>query len=203
MSLLPQPEKTEQASLRSSLNKSLNARSVQPSSRTERRRSSEPAILMRNYASSEKVRREEDLQGKPFVGRSRQLLTDMIEKGWGSSATRSSSATSCDADRRRIEIPKSKKQTTADLSSTRPSASSNQSSSAVWAPSPRQICSKRTSLSESYGGIVHDYNGVKVVCTYHPAYLLRNPSAKNRPGTISNCSCGKWAANPRKITSIN
>ena len=27
-------------------------------------------------------------------------------------------------------------------------------------------------------GKVHDYHGIKVVCTYHPAYLLRNPSAK-------------------------
>ena len=27
-------------------------------------------------------------------------------------------------------------------------------------------------------GRVHDYRGIKVVCTYHPAYLLRTPSAK-------------------------
>jgi DNA polymerase len=27
-------------------------------------------------------------------------------------------------------------------------------------------------------GRVHSYQGVNVVCTYHPAYLLRNPSAK-------------------------
>jgi len=27
-------------------------------------------------------------------------------------------------------------------------------------------------------GKVHDYRGIKVVCTYHPAYLLSNPSAK-------------------------
>ena len=27
-------------------------------------------------------------------------------------------------------------------------------------------------------GRLHDYRGIKVVCTYHPAYLLRNPSAK-------------------------
>ena len=27
-------------------------------------------------------------------------------------------------------------------------------------------------------GRVHDWNGIKVVCTYHPAYLLRNPNAK-------------------------
>jgi DNA polymerase len=27
-------------------------------------------------------------------------------------------------------------------------------------------------------GKVHDYQGIQVVCTYHPAYLLRNPAAK-------------------------
>lgn len=27
-------------------------------------------------------------------------------------------------------------------------------------------------------GKIHDYQGIKVVCTYHPAYLLRTPSAK-------------------------
>ena len=27
-------------------------------------------------------------------------------------------------------------------------------------------------------GRVLEYHGAKVVCTYHPAYLLRNPSAK-------------------------
>jgi DNA polymerase len=29
-------------------------------------------------------------------------------------------------------------------------------------------------------GKVLDYRGIKVVCTYHPAYLLRNPSAKGQ-----------------------
>jgi uracil-DNA glycosylase len=27
-------------------------------------------------------------------------------------------------------------------------------------------------------GRVHDLHGIKVICTYHPAYLLRNPAAK-------------------------
>jgi DNA polymerase len=27
-------------------------------------------------------------------------------------------------------------------------------------------------------GKVHDYRGIKVVCTYHPAFLLRSPSFK-------------------------
>jgi len=37
------------------------------------------------------------------------------------------------------------------------------------------------STTETIGrlrGKIHDYRGIKVVCTYHPAYLLRNPSAK-------------------------
>jgi DNA polymerase len=29
-------------------------------------------------------------------------------------------------------------------------------------------------------GKVHNYRGTQVVCTYHPAYLLRNPSAKSQ-----------------------
>jgi len=29
-------------------------------------------------------------------------------------------------------------------------------------------------------GKVHDYRDIRVVCTYHPAYLLRNPSAKKQ-----------------------
>ena len=27
-------------------------------------------------------------------------------------------------------------------------------------------------------GTIHHYQGIQVVCTYHPAYLLRNPAAK-------------------------
>lgn len=29
-------------------------------------------------------------------------------------------------------------------------------------------------------GQLHDYHGIKVLCTYHPAYLLRTPSAKRK-----------------------
>jgi DNA polymerase len=25
-----------------------------------------------------------------------------------------------------------------------------------------------------------DFNGMKVICTYHPAYVLRNPAAKRQ-----------------------
>jgi DNA polymerase len=29
-------------------------------------------------------------------------------------------------------------------------------------------------------GRLHDFNGIKVLCTYHPAYVLRNPAAKRQ-----------------------
>ena len=29
-------------------------------------------------------------------------------------------------------------------------------------------------------GNFHDYHGIKVICTYHPAYVLRNPPAKRQ-----------------------
>jgi len=29
-------------------------------------------------------------------------------------------------------------------------------------------------------GRFHDYHGFRVLCTYHPAYLLRNPAAKRQ-----------------------
>ncbi len=37
----------------------------------------------------------------------------------------------------------------------------------------------RTTLSlRRLRGRFHDYNGIRVIATYHPAYLLRNPKAK-------------------------
>ena len=32
----------------------------------------------------------------------------------------------------------------------------------------------------SMRGRFHEYRGIRVVCTYHPAYLLRNPPAKKQ-----------------------
>lgn len=41
----------------------------------------------------------------------------------------------------------------------------------------QNLLSTRTTIGRLRGQ-VHEYRGIKVVCTYHPAYLLRNPSAK-------------------------
>ena len=53
---------------------------------------------------------------------------------------------------------------------------------------PRYICclgavaaQNLLGVTETIGrlrGKLHDYQGIQVLCTYHPAYLLRNPAAK-------------------------
>src|SRR6187401_1738910 len=121
---------------------------------------------------------DEDEQGLAFVGRAGQLLTDIIEKGMKMS-------------RADVYI--------ANILMCRPPGNRN--------PEPDEILSCQPFLEkkielirprvlvglgrfpsqwllkseEPIGrlrGRVGDYNGIKVVPTFHPAYLLRNPSAK-------------------------
>ncbi|MDD3588772.1 MAG: uracil-DNA glycosylase [Thermoguttaceae bacterium] len=123
---------------------------------------------------------EEDLQGKPFVGRSGQLLTDMIEKGMG---IKRDSVFICNIVRCRP--PQNRNPEKQEANNCRPFLDAT-----LDVVQPKFICClgsiAATNLLQTdkpigkLRGIVHDYNGVKVVCTYHPAYLLRNPSAKKQ-----------------------
>ena len=47
-----------------------------------------------------------------------------------------------------------------------------------WADDYVKKTCKATEAIGRMRGRFHDYNGIKVLCTYHPAYLLRNPAAK-------------------------
>lgn len=120
---------------------------------------------------------DEDRQGEPFVGRAGQLLNKIIE--------------ACTMRREDVYILNTLK--------CRPPGNRN--------PAPQEADSCRGFLDrqlqvlqpeyicclgavaaqnllrtpESIGrlrGRFHDYNGIRVLCTYHPAYLLRNPAAK-------------------------
>ena len=123
---------------------------------------------------------EEDLQGKPFVGRSGQLLTDMIEKGMG---IKRSSVFICNIVRCRP--PQNRNPEKEEANACRPFLDAT-----LEIIKPKFICClgsiAATNLLHSelsigkMRGIVHEYNGAKVVCTYHPAYLLRNPPAKKQ-----------------------
>ncbi len=123
---------------------------------------------------------DEDREGEPFVGRAGKLLTDMIEKGM-----------------------KLKRSDIYILNILRCRPPGNRNPEKVEAAACREFLDRQLSIiqpeflcclgavaaqnlldtTEAIGklrGRLHDYNGIKVVCTYHPAYLLRNPPAKKQ-----------------------
>jgi uracil-DNA glycosylase family 4 len=122
--------------------------------------------------------RDEDLQGEPFVGRAGQLLTDIITKGMK-------------LKRADVYI--------ANVVKCRPPENRNPEPDEVASCEPflkKQIDLVRPKIIVALGkfavqcllqskmpisrlrGIWHDYHGVKLMPTFHPAYLLRNPGDK-------------------------
>ncbi|MEN6452546.1 MAG: uracil-DNA glycosylase [Thermoguttaceae bacterium] len=121
---------------------------------------------------------DEDRQGEPFVGRAGQLLTDIIVKGM-----------------------KIRREDVYILNILRCRPPGNRTPSPDEAANCREFLDRQLAIiqpkficclgavaaqnllgsDETIGrlrGRVHDLRGVKVICTYHPAYLLRNPNAK-------------------------
>ena len=122
--------------------------------------------------------RDEDLQGEPFVGRAGQLLTDIITKGIG-------------IKREDVYI--------CNVVKCRPPENRNPEPDEVAACEPfltRQIDLVRPEIIVGLGkfavqtllqssvpisklrGNWHSYHGIKLMPTFHPAYLLRNPADK-------------------------
>ena len=92
--------------------------------------------------------REEDIQGEPFVGRAGQLLTDII--------------TAMKLTRDDVYI----------ANVIKPRVIVTLGKFAL-----QSLTEKAYSISAARGQWL-DYDGIKVMPTYHPAYLLRNPAAK-------------------------
>ena len=120
---------------------------------------------------------DEDLQGKPFVGRAGQLLTDIIK------AMKLTRDDVYIANVIKCRPPENRNPEPDELESCRPYIRRQ-----VEIIQPKVIVTlgrfALQSLTEKAYGISSvrgqwlDYNGVKVMPTYHPAYLLRTPSAK-------------------------
>lgn len=121
---------------------------------------------------------DEDEQGLAFVGRAGQLLTDIIEKG--------------------LKIPR-RDVFIANVLKCRPPQNRNPEPDEILSCQPfleKQIALIQPKVLVALGkfsaqwllksmepisrlrGRIGDYNGIKVVPTFHPAYLLRNPGAK-------------------------
>jgi uracil-DNA glycosylase len=121
---------------------------------------------------------DEDRLGEPFVGRAGQLLNDIIVKGM-----------------------KMRREDVYILNILRCRPPNNRAPLPVEAAACREYLDRQLNIIQPeficclgavaaqclldvdtpigrLRGKVHDYEGIKVVCTYHPAYLLRNPQAK-------------------------
>src|SRR5438067_579172 len=121
--------------------------------------------------------RDEDLKGEPFVGRAGQLLTDIIK------AMKLTRDDVYIANVIKCRPPENRNPEPDELEACRP-----------WIRRQIEIIQPKVivtlgrfalqSLTEkgyaisSVRGQWLDYNGIKVMPTYHPAYLLRNPAAK-------------------------
>jgi len=121
--------------------------------------------------------RDEDEQGKPFVGRAGQLLTDIIK------AMKLTRDDVYIANVVKCRPPENRNPEPDELDACRPYIRQQ-----VEIIQPRVIVTlgkfALQSLTEKAYGITAvrgkwlEYNGVRVMPTYHPAYLLRTPSAK-------------------------
>ena len=125
---------------------------------------------------------DEDEQGIPFVGRAGKLLTDMIEKGMG---LRRDEVYICNVVKCR---PPGNRTPEADECETCAPFMRRQ----IRAIRPRMVCALGAVAAQnlmpykgslaSVRGRIHEIDvagyATKLVVTYHPAYLLRDPSQK-------------------------
>ena len=120
----------------------------------------------------------EDLQGVPFVGAAGQLLTDIIQKGMGlaRSEVYIANVLKCRPPGNRDPEPEETALCTPYLDR-QIELVNPELILALGLHAARHLL--RTPLSMGrLRGKVHAWRGRKVVATYHPAYLLRTPSAK-------------------------
>jgi uracil-DNA glycosylase len=121
--------------------------------------------------------RDEDAQGEPFVGRAGKLLTQMIEAmGLRRPDVYICNVVKCRPPENRLPEPD-------EIATCSPYLLRQ-----LGAIQPKVICclgacSAQTMLQTTQGiskfrGEWFDYRGSKLIATYHPAYLLRNPAAK-------------------------
>ena len=121
---------------------------------------------------------DEDAQGEPFVGRAGQLLTDIITKGM--KLRREDvyilNVLKCRPPGNRTPAPNEvincRGFLDRQLEIIRP-----EFLCCLGSVAAKAILNSELSIGRLRGKF-HDYRGIPVLCTYHPAYLLRNPSAK-------------------------
>ncbi len=121
--------------------------------------------------------RDEDEQGEPFVGRAGKLLTQMIE----AMGLRRSDVYICNVVKCRP--PENRLPEKDEIATCSPYLFRQLDVIAPKVICCLGACAAQTLLNTNQGisryrGEFFDYRGAKLIATYHPAYLLRNPNAK-------------------------
>lgn len=121
--------------------------------------------------------RDEDMQGEPFVGRAGQLLTKIIEAiGMKRSDVYIANVLKCRPPGNRNPLPD-------EIVLCMPYLIKQ-----IEIIQPKVLCALGTFAAQTLlnttapvgtlRGKFHDYKGIPMMVTYHPAYLLRNPNDK-------------------------
>ncbi len=122
---------------------------------------------------------QEDLKGEPFVGRAGQLLDEMVKAlGLERSSVYIANVLKCRPPKNRDPLPFEAEACESHLLD----------QLHLVAPSmlvavgriAAQHLLKTTTPIGKLRGVVHDYHGIPLVVTYHPAYLLRAQTEKRR-----------------------
>src|SRR5207248_1292321 len=120
---------------------------------------------------------DEDAQGKPFVGRAGQLLTKMIE------AMGMKREDIIIGNVNRCRPPRNRQPTLEEAAICRPflfreiAAIQPEVIVVMGNTALRNLLEEREGISRVRGKF-RDFRGIKVMPTFHPAYLLRDPSKK-------------------------
>jgi DNA polymerase len=120
---------------------------------------------------------QEDKRGEPFVGPAGELLDKMIEAmGWSRDTVYIANTTKCRPPGNRNPQPDELAQCTPFLDA-QIRAISPRIIVTLGRPAANHVLRKDAPIS-SLRGRFHDRGGVKVMPTFHPAYLLRDPDKK-------------------------
>ena len=120
---------------------------------------------------------DEDAQGEPFVGRAGQLLTKMIEAmGLTRSQVYIANVVKCRPPENRTPLP-DEVATCSPFLFRQIAAIGPRVIVCLGTPSAQAILGTRETITR-LRGTFRDIGGYRVMPTFHPAYLLRNPASK-------------------------
>jgi DNA polymerase len=120
---------------------------------------------------------DEDLRGEPFVGRAGQLLTRIIESmGMDRKDVYIANVVKCRPPENRTPLP-DEIATCSPFLFQQITAIRPRVVVCLGTPAAQTVLGTRDTITR-LRGTFHDIGGIRVMPTFHPAYLLRNPSAK-------------------------